>query len=149
MEGRVWTDGPFLLELQRCHRCRGEARKGVGTQAFPFFTRCGANHLSMTSDCRRVCIIELLAQTADLLAHETVWQRPSDLDAGGRERDGGGLGLPLDHGKRTWGQGTVFYCLGLGTALQPCQGERLPATLLTLRSPCTLSTLRTHALMCS
>lgn len=148
MEGRDWTDGPFLLELQRSHRGRGEARRGVGTQAFPIFTCHDINHLSMTSDCRRVCIIELLAQTASFLARKTVWQRPSDLDAGARERDGGGLGLPLDHGKRTCGQGTAFYRLGLGTAPQPCQGERLPATPLSLRSLCTFSTLPTHALMC-
>lgn len=58
------------------------------------------------------------------------------------------MGLPLHHGKGAWGQGSAFYRLGVGTVPQPCQGERLPATLLTFRSPCILSTLPTHVLMC-
>lgn len=148
MEGRGWTDGPFLLELQRSHGCGGEACRGVSTQAFSVFTCCGINHSSLTPDCCRVCITELLAQTADFLARKTAWQRPSHGDVGDRKRDGGGMGLPLHHGKGACGQGTVFYRLGVGTAPQPCQGERLPAILLTLRSPSILSTLPTHVLMC-
>lgn len=90
----------------------------------------------MTSDCHRGCVTELLAQRAVFLAHEPVWQRPSDLDEGARERDGGGLGLPLDHGQRTCGQGTV---LGGGHSTPALPGREAASYPVDTQVPNTLS----------